>query len=1083
MAGAAFLAAAAVLHAQTVSPVPVAESAPTTPPPPVTTTSLAPAADDIVELSPFEVVGETKGYYAANTMSGTRLNAKIEDLGAAISVVTKEQMSDFAMLDINDIFSYEVSTEGTRNFTDFSFNSSGQPIDNSELNPQGANRIRGLASANVNYGNFETSGRIPIDPTNIDGVEVSRGPNASIFGIGSPAGAVNSLPASANLQRDAAHVVLRTDDLGGYYTSLDVNRVFARGVFAVRGSVVDQHEEFVRKPSSAETHRLNAMAKYRPFKNTTLSASFSRYQFHGSRPNNTTPRDAITGWRNAGAPTWDPVTSTVHINGATVGTYASSTPVYFNTTSMGYAQAYVDEGGLSYLGTGRTTSTTTPTSPNQSVRLMAAQPDPSGFLAAQPLWPDYPAVSSKEVYDWSAVNVSATNRVRDDGNMAYVLLEQMFIDSGRQRLGLQLGWFHEEGDRWARNTIGSTGASANVVNALQVDVNERMLDGSPNPYFGRPFIGVTLADLINQPIDRNTYRTQLAYQLDLRREKSWVKWLGMHQLSSYAEYKDFTARSISYRNAVVSNNAWASGSVGRASDAATNLANSPSLDKLYERYYVGDASGYNVDYAPTMMVGGTYPLVWGNGVTGSFTREPVEIQEAVSNQYTSGRFNTRTLIKTQGAILQNYLLNDRVITTFGVRRDKQYAKTGSTFAYLPDGTSVDRTVWASFPGDWTISDGRTTTAGVVVKPLRWMSLYVNRSNSFQPADIAYGLHRAVLPNPTGHGEDYGVSFNLFEGKLIARINRYKTTQIDVRNSDSANIAQRMYRLDFPVSSSAFVLQNKATSWVTAAAAAEGRTLTVAETNQQVANIMKLPVSYVETTPRASATDDMVARGTEVELNYNPTPFWTLKLNVGQQESANQRLSAEVSQWLAERMPVWQSVIDPTINRPWFTERYNNSQSASEYLAGNVLTPLAVAQAMVGKSRPQVREYRVNCSTNFRLGGITEQRWLKNVSVGGAMRWEDKGAIGYYGVEQLPAIVTTLDVNRPIWDKAHTYFDAFVTYKLKLFSRRVGTSVQLNVRNLTEGGRLQAIAAAPDGSATAYRIVDPRSFILTVKFDL
>src|SRR6187549_1335100 len=63
--------------------------------------------EQVVKLSPFEVVSDNNGYYASNTMSGTRLNSKIEDLGASITVVTKQQMQDFALLDINDIFNYE----------------------------------------------------------------------------------------------------------------------------------------------------------------------------------------------------------------------------------------------------------------------------------------------------------------------------------------------------------------------------------------------------------------------------------------------------------------------------------------------------------------------------------------------------------------------------------------------------------------------------------------------------------------------------------------------------------------------------------------------------------------------------------------------------------------------------------------------------------------------------------------------------------------------------------------------------------------------------------------------------------------
>ena len=111
------------------------------------------------------------------------------------------------------------------------------------------------------------------------------------------------------------------------------------------------------------------------------------------------------------------------------------------------------------------------------------------------------------------------------------------------------------------------------------------------------------------------------------------------------------------------------------------------------------------------------------------------------------------------------------------------------------------------------------------------------------------------------------------------------------------------------------------------------------------------------------------------------------------------------------------------------------------------------------------------------------RFFKRFNVGGGLRWEDKGAIGYYGVQELPAIITELDPNRPVWSKANLYVDAFIGYRMRLFRDKVATTVQLNARNLQEGGRLQAINALPDGTPNAYRIVDPRQFILTVTFDL
>ena len=92
-------------------------SAQQTTPPPAAAAPAAPAEpkkDDTIVLSPFVVsTSKDTGYYAANTLAGSRMNTNIADLGAAISVVTKQQMEDTGSLDINDVFRYEINTEGS----------------------------------------------------------------------------------------------------------------------------------------------------------------------------------------------------------------------------------------------------------------------------------------------------------------------------------------------------------------------------------------------------------------------------------------------------------------------------------------------------------------------------------------------------------------------------------------------------------------------------------------------------------------------------------------------------------------------------------------------------------------------------------------------------------------------------------------------------------------------------------------------------------------------------------------------------------------------------------------------------------
>src|SRR5687767_732098 len=74
------------------------------------TAATAPAwssAASTVELPPFEVrTDKDTGYSAQNTTSGTRLNAKLADTPAAISVFTKEFIEDIGATSIEDLTLY-----------------------------------------------------------------------------------------------------------------------------------------------------------------------------------------------------------------------------------------------------------------------------------------------------------------------------------------------------------------------------------------------------------------------------------------------------------------------------------------------------------------------------------------------------------------------------------------------------------------------------------------------------------------------------------------------------------------------------------------------------------------------------------------------------------------------------------------------------------------------------------------------------------------------------------------------------------------------------------------------------------------
>ena len=255
----------------------------------------------MIELSPFVVGAATdRGYQALNALSGTRLNTKLEDLGSSITVVTKQQMEDTAVLDLNDVFLYEANTEGTGNFTDFSTNRNGGVVDNIQNSPAQANRIRGVGRANIAVGGFAVNPRIPLDTYNVDGVEISRGPNSNIFGLGGSAGTVNYIAIRANATRSISQATFRADSYGGVRGTFDFNRPLLDQKLALRVAAVEEAKGFVRKPSSEKISRLQGLVLFKPFANTTLRVSAENYDNFARRTNSLTPRETVTGWAAAG---------------------------------------------------------------------------------------------------------------------------------------------------------------------------------------------------------------------------------------------------------------------------------------------------------------------------------------------------------------------------------------------------------------------------------------------------------------------------------------------------------------------------------------------------------------------------------------------------------------------------------------------------------------------------------------------------------------------------------------------------------------------------------------------------------------
>jgi hypothetical protein len=276
------------------------------------------ASDGIIELSPFVVGAATdRGDPAVNPLSCTRLNTKLEELGSSMTVVTKQQMEDTAVLDLNEVFLFEANIGGRANCPDFTTSGNGGVADNIQNGPAQANRIRGVGRANIAVGGFVVNPRIPLDTFNVDGVEISRGPNPHIFGLGGSAVTENCIPLRANATRSVSQITFRADSYGGARGTFDFNRPLLEQRLALRLAAVEEAKGFVRKTSSDKISRVRGLVLFKPFAKTSMRASAERYDNFARRTRSPTPRETVTGWAAAGKPTWDPTTRIVTLASGT----------------------------------------------------------------------------------------------------------------------------------------------------------------------------------------------------------------------------------------------------------------------------------------------------------------------------------------------------------------------------------------------------------------------------------------------------------------------------------------------------------------------------------------------------------------------------------------------------------------------------------------------------------------------------------------------------------------------------------------------------------------------------------------------
>ncbi len=1174
------------------------------------------AKEAAIVLTPFTVnTSKDKGYFAENTLAGSRLNTNLADLAASITVVTKQQMDDTASLDINDVFKYEASTEGSSSYTPsitdrgtakdsiagYSFGNNGDSSTNAQ-----ANRVRGLAAPDAAINNFPTNNRIPFDSYNTQSVEITRGPNSLLFGLGTPAGIVNQTATQAILNRDNNQVVMRTDHYGSFRTSLTMNRSLIKDKLAVYGAFLYNNQQFERKPSRDLTRRQYGAITYKPFGKTILRGFAENYLNSANRPNSLTPRDFVTPWFQAGRPVYDPITRSITVldTNRVVGPFVSNvnSPGYnasvnailgagapstinrpqfvpgiqFEDTSRplrlidnGQSIAFFQRNPVLYAPAQTNPATATPTpaslgwTPNDPRYLLLDRqwssslslPIPTATIGGRIFTYgsyQFPGVTNQSIYDWTKYNHLQTNFARVRASNYNLELEQQILPD----LFFSAGWLRQDVDSVENYTMNQlTGAT------IQIDTNVRRIDGTPNPYLGLPFVSEGVGggiDTFYAPQTDDNYRALLAYDLDLTKQTGLVRWLGRHRLLGLWSRQDVDRAIERWRNNFVDGDADSKlRYVSNLSIPGTQQALSTALHRKYYLSSPGGAQGVSTHSAGFWGNQGwdrpvTSQIQVYNHTTGQFQNNSVTEQSLFSS---AGSFRTRRELKSWTLAAQSYLWEDRLVTTLGFRRDDYRARittpgaltdiTGKvTEVALPNaqlfsnGVSglINRERVMSRWARWDALEGDTKTLGAAFRPLKnqdfirsmfggdtvaseflqGLTFYYNKSDNFNPpATYQTDYFFKPLPKPTGNGQDVGIGFNLFRNKLVVRVNWYENQSENERTGAAGTLLTRLAYSDTTTGLAWASAVQRIRNGISA-----GRTLNeiIAVNNwnsdnvnpvndpinqQKIYDLIKLPLNYYSGLS-SGATQESKAKGTELQVTYNPLPNWTMKITGSKQQSTYTNIAPQYDAWLAERLPKWTTnaapeipdFVDPNTSRRyslgkfWTGHGYNGvalientdgNTSAQAYFNNVVASQVALAKALEGGRSPLERQYRASFLTNYSfLGGK-----LKGVSVGGSQRWESRAAIGFFGKVgdpiNSPTVINLNDVTRPVFDDGNYFTDLWISYSRKILNNKIGWKIQLNVNNATEDGRLMPTQVNFDGTPWAFRIIDSRQFVLTSTF--
>jgi len=550
--------------------------------------------EEVFELSPFTVEsGEDTGYYSNQTLAGGRLRTNLSEIATSVQVMTEEFLEDIGATGLDEALLYATNadTEGRgSNYIDSEM-ASGQELTNSAAreNPGGANNVRGLGRATRTVDYYQTD--IPFDSYISGRVDINRGANSFLFGLGSPGGIVNSTTGAASLGRDSTKIDLQisTENFESNYSkrvSINHNHVLIEDKLAIRVAALWAEDEYTQRPAGKTTNRQFGAITFKPFgeRKITLKGSYEKGSIDHSPPNRLGPLENLSTFLEDPRGVVWPINSENAAGRMWVNGYEALRASNADASGGGYNFLGLDNDGNVLRQWGNSTGAPvgngwtpvfdgTQTAEGLPTRAFALgsrgwwsngnetfDPDnsfsgsrnlkfygPMGLrqtgLEAFNGWADR-GLLDYSVYDWRTKLISGGLDYSEQDFDRKNLSLSMVTDSGN--FGLELGFDQQSFDRTSNISIGNPRLTFDVNETLPVGPNA--LFGDTNPNFGRLFLytGVTTEKV--RPSKRETVRATGFAKVDFQEkfDGGIFSWFGKHTLTGLLDNAESSADQVDW---------------------------------------------------------------------------------------------------------------------------------------------------------------------------------------------------------------------------------------------------------------------------------------------------------------------------------------------------------------------------------------------------------------------------------------------------------------------------------------------------------------------------------------------------------